>query len=69
MQLRVYESKILRRIFGHKRDVLGVLRRVYNEKINSLCRSPNIFRMIKSRRLRWTGFEPEWNTVGLLSGF
>ena len=43
------------RIFGPKKDANGEWRRLHNEKIHSLYRSPNIFRVIKSRRLRWTG--------------
>ena len=48
---------ILRRIFGPKRDEIGKWRRLHlhNEKRHSLYRSPNIVRVIKSRRLRWTG--------------
>ena len=45
--LRILENKILRRIFGPKRDASG--------KLHSLYRSPNIVRVIKSRRLRWAG--------------
>ena len=41
------------RIFGLKRDANGEWRRHHNEKLHSLYRSPNIVRVIKSRRLRW----------------
>ena len=45
----------MRRIFGPKRDENGEWRRLHNEKLHSLYRSPNIVRGIKSRRLRWAG--------------
>ena len=54
-RLRVFENRILRRIFGPKRDENEELRRLHNEELRSLYRSPNIVRVIKSRRLRWTG--------------
>ena len=54
-RLRVFENRILRQIFGPKRDENGEWRGLHNEEIHSLYRSPNIVRMIKSRRLRWTG--------------
>ena len=42
-------------IFGPKRDENGEWRRLHNEELNSLYRSSNIVRVIKSRRLRWAG--------------
>ena len=48
---------ILMRIFGPKRDENGEWRRVHNEQLYSLYRSPNIVRVIKCRRLRWSGHE------------
>ena len=54
-RLRVFENRILRRIFGPKRDENGEWRRLHNEKLHSLYCSPNIVRVIKSRRLRWAG--------------
>ena len=54
-RLRVFENRILRRIFGPKRDENGQWRRLHNEELHSLYRSHNIVRVIQFRRLRWTG--------------
>jgi hypothetical protein len=51
--LRLFENRVLRRIFGPKRDgVTGEWRRLHNEELNDQCSSPNIIRVIKSR---WGG--------------
>jgi hypothetical protein len=55
-RLRVFENKVLRRILGPKRDeVTGEWRRLRNKDLYALYSSPNIIRVIKSRRLRWAG--------------
>jgi hypothetical protein len=54
-RLRVFENRILRRISGLKGDENEEWRRLGNEKLHSLYRSPNIVRVIKSRRLKWAG--------------
>jgi len=55
-KLRMFENMVLRRIFGPRRDeVTGDWRRFHNEEINDLYCSPNIVRVIKSRKMRWTG--------------
>jgi hypothetical protein len=55
-RLRVFENRVLRRIFGPKRDeVTGEWRRLHNEELNNLYSSPYIIRVIKSRRMGWVG--------------
>jgi len=55
-RLTVFENRVLRRIFGSKRDeVTGVWRKLHNEEFNDLYSSPNIVRVIISRRIRWAG--------------
>jgi len=55
-KLRVFENMVLRRIFGPRRDeVTGELWRLHNKELSDLYSSPNIVRVIKSRRMRWAG--------------
>jgi len=65
-KLRVFENMVLRRIFGPRRDqVTGEWRRSYNEDLNDLYSSPNIVRVIKSRRMRWAGMWRVWVRRGV----
>jgi hypothetical protein len=55
-RLRVFENRMLRRIFGPKRyGVIGGWRKLHNEELHNLYCSPGIIRVIKSRRMRWAG--------------
>jgi hypothetical protein len=55
-RLRVFENRVLRRIFGPKRDeVTEDWRELYNEELHNLYSSPDIIRQIKSRQMRWAG--------------
>jgi hypothetical protein len=55
-RLRVFKSRVLRKIFGPKRDdVIGNWRRWHNKELQSLYSLPDIIRVIKSRRMRWVG--------------
>jgi hypothetical protein len=55
-RLRVFENRVLRRIFGPRRDeVTGFWRKLHNEELHGLYSSPSIVRVIKARRMRWAG--------------
>ena len=55
-KLRVIENRVLRRTFGPKKDgITGEWNKLHSEMLNNLCCSPNIYLLIKWRRMRWTG--------------
>jgi hypothetical protein len=55
-RLRVFENRVLGRIFGPKRDeVTGGWKKLHNEELHDLYSSPSIIRIVKSRRMRWAG--------------
>ena len=52
-RLRMFENRVLRRVFGPKRDeVTGEWKKLHNEELNDLYSLPNILRVVKSRRMR-----------------
>jgi hypothetical protein len=57
-RLRLSENRVLRRIFGPRRDgVRGEWRKLNNEELNGMYSLPSIFRVIKSRIIKWAGYE------------
>jgi hypothetical protein len=55
-KLRVFENRVLRRLFGPKRDgVTGWWRKLHNEELYNLYSLPSIIKIIKLRRMRWVG--------------
>jgi hypothetical protein len=55
-RLRVFENRVLRRIFGPKRDeTTGEWRKLHNDELHEMYTSPNIVQVIKSGRMRWAG--------------
>jgi hypothetical protein len=68
--LRVCENRVLRRIFGQKRtEMVGGLRKLHNEDLRNLYFSPKIIRMIKPRRMRWTGLVARMGRRGMHTGY
>jgi hypothetical protein len=66
----MFENKVLRRIFGPKRDeVIGGLRKLHNKKLHNLYCSPGIVRFIKSRGIIWAGHVARTGRRGMHIGF
>jgi len=69
-RLRVFENMVLRRIFRPKRgEVTGEWRKLHNGEFNNLYCSPNIVRVIKSRRMRWAGRVAHMRRGEVIKGF
>jgi hypothetical protein len=64
-RLRVFENRVLRRIFGPKREEDGWSRKLHNDELHILYSSPHIVRVIKSRRMRWHA----WGRGEVFTGF
>jgi hypothetical protein len=66
----VFENRVLRRIFGPKRDkVTGEWRKVHNEELNDLYSSPNIILVITLRTMRWAGYVARMGKGEVHTGF
>jgi hypothetical protein len=69
-RLRVFENKVLRRIFGPERnEEAGEGRRLHNKELYALYFSPNNVRVIKSRRLKWAGHVALWGEERCVQSF
>jgi hypothetical protein len=68
-RLRVFENRVLRKIFGTKWEEDGSWRKLHNDELHNLYSSPNIIRVIKSRRMRWAGHWHAWGRGEVLTGF
>jgi hypothetical protein len=68
-RLRVFENKVLRKIFGPKRKDDGSWRKLHNDELHSLYSSPNIVRVIKSRMMRGWDMWHAWGRRDMFTGF
>jgi hypothetical protein len=67
--LRVFENRVLRKIFGPKREEDGSWKKLHNYELHDLYSSPNIVRVIKSRRMMWAGHVARMGRGKVLTGF
>jgi hypothetical protein len=68
-RLRVFEKRVLRKIFGPKREEDRSWKKLHNDELHNLYSSPNIVRVIKSRRMRWAGHVACMGGERCLQGF
>jgi hypothetical protein len=69
-RLRVFENRLLRRIFGPNREkVMGDWRKLHTEELHNLYSLPNIIRMMKSRGMRWAGHVARMGRRGVHIGY
>jgi hypothetical protein len=68
-KLRVFENRVLKRLFGPKDEVRGEWRKLHIEELNNLQASPNIIGVIKSRGMRWAGHVASMRTGEVHTGF
>jgi hypothetical protein len=69
-RLRVFENRVLRRIFGPKRDeVTGEWRKLHNKELRDLYSSPSIIRLIKSTKMSWEGHVARMGRRGTRIGY
>jgi hypothetical protein len=68
-RLRVFENRLLRRIFGPKREEDGCWRKLHNDELHSLYSSPNIVKVITLRRMRWAGHVARMGRGEMFTGF
>jgi hypothetical protein len=68
-RLRVFENRVLRKIFGPKREEDGSRRKLHNDELHDLYSSPNIVTVIKSRRMRWAGHVARMGRGEVFTGF
>jgi hypothetical protein len=69
-KLGVFENRVLRRIFGPKRNqVAGRWRKLHNEELHDLYSSPSTIRIIKSRRMIWSGHVARMGRIGTNTGY
>jgi hypothetical protein len=69
-RLRVFENRVLRKIFGPKREEDGSWRKLHDNELHNLYSSPNIVTVIKSRRMRWAGHVARMGEgIGVYRGF